>query len=75
MSDIIDESREVPRISGRRIHMLNILNVIENNCAEENFEFWNLTDEEIEVATEYYEEHEEELKELQEQKTPEWVEV
>ena len=75
MSDIIDESREVPRISGRRIHMINVLNVIEKGSAEENFELWNLTEEEIEAATEYYEEHKEELRDLQREKTPKHIDV
>ena len=34
--------------------MLNVLNVIDTESAEENFNFYNLTEEEIEAATEHY---------------------
>ena len=75
MVKIIDESEEVPRVSGRRIDMLNVLTVVENGSAEKNFEFWSLSEEEVEAVLEYYEEHKEELKGLQRQETPKDVGV
>lgn len=64
--DVIDESAPVPSIRGRRIDMLDVMAALESPDPEEQFyEEWKLSDEQIEAAVEYVEEHRDELEEVE----------
>lgn len=75
VDNVIDETDDIPSIRGRRIDMLDVMTVIKSGNAEENFEYWNLSEEEIKAVREYYANHKEELEKILDERTPESVEV
>lgn len=75
VDNVIDETGDIPSIRGRRIDMIDIMTVIKSGNAKENFEYWDLDEEEIEAVREYYANNKEELEEILDRRTPESVEI
>jgi uncharacterized protein (DUF433 family) len=70
VENVIDETGDIPSLRDRRINMLDIMTAIRSGNAEENFEYWNLGEEEIEAIKEYYVNNKKELEDILDERTP-----
>ena len=70
-SEHINQDERVPAIAGRRIDMFDMMAALESSNPEEQlYETWELSEEQVEAAIAYIDEHEEGLLALQEELTP-----
>ena len=70
-SEHINEEEKVPAIAGRRIDIFDVMAALRSSNSEEQlYETWELSEEQVEAAVTYIDEHEEELLALQEELTP-----
>lgn len=67
---LLDTNRYEPKISGRRISVLDVYDTVSSSEQWETvlYDDWGLTTEEVEQALDYYEEHAEELEALRREK-------
>lgn len=70
-SEHINEDERVPSIAGRRIDMFDVMAALKSSDSEEQlYETWELSEEQVEAAVAYIDNHEEDLLVLQEELTP-----
>jgi len=71
-TEYINEDEKVPSIAGRRIDMFDVIAALRhsNDPERQLYEIWELSGEQVDAATTYIDNHEEELLALQEELTP-----
>lgn len=67
MTDIVDDSGQIPKLRNRRVNILDVMATMRiNPNPEYQFkEAWNLSDEEIEDVMQYIDENRDEIEELE----------
>lgn len=67
MTDIIDDSGQIPKLKNRRVNILDVMATMRINLnPERQFKWaWDLSDEEIKDITQYIHENRDEIEELE----------